>query len=145
MKEVGIFVLGVIAASVVILSMSAKIFCPTVGLRTEESTTLDEHERFLGGKCPNRRLPEDIVNVDPSVIQIIRQFESARMSADDTQLIQVIRDHFLHKPRPLMTKLSRNLFKTLQAEEVDKVLNKVGMNYALTRIKQTLNILITCK
>ena len=58
--------------------------------------------------------------------KLVRNLIEAKVDKEDEMLVRTIRDYFIERPRPFLTKFSLPLFKTDQAKAVDNLLDKVS-------------------
>ncbi|ELT90566.1 hypothetical protein CAPTEDRAFT_209618 [Capitella teleta] len=78
----------------------------------------DGHDDELPPRIHKHRVARDMLPIDP---KIIRRFQAlSGRKQDDPELISFIREEFIEDRRPFLPKLSHNVYKTPQADEVDK-------------------------
>ena len=68
--------------------------------------------------------------LDQRVRDLFTELSGSSMDQDNPRLIQFLQEHMIDPPRPFVRKISHPLYKTPQAQEVDKILKgKVSMGY----------------
>ena len=73
------------------------------------------------------RLPKDMMPRDSHIREKFEKLAGPNIPQDNPELIQFLKNDMIDPPRPFVSKISHPLYKTPQAEEVDKILKgKVG-------------------
>ena len=72
-----------------------------------------------------RHVAMDMVPRDPRLEERFRELSGPGRRQDDPELVQFIRDEIIEERRPFVPKMSHNLYRTPQAQEVDRIFKKV--------------------
>ena len=109
-----------IAVAVVLIMVMISIWNFYKGYKGPQTTNvliiLNERERT----CTNEQEDKEI-----AMARLINHSKSSdSTSSDDDLLIDVIRNHFIDPPSDKLHKMSYHLFKTPQAEKIDRILQR---------------------
>ena len=145
---VSLLVLGLVAGCTLIcvfkVGISQKILLLTNDLFHNKSQrvyddkcTLPQRHQIQSVPGDRVKLPRDMLPLDPHVQEKLKMLSGPSIQQDNLELVKFLQEEMIESPRPFVPKRSGLLYKTPQAEEVDKILKGKVSEAILINLRPT--------